>query len=154
MRRHVYFYTFLDRAFPAAADVLSGPPPRWLPPPASSDGEEGWLVDLAADGALPAPVATLPAVVAVGPAARFHDHLLRAVRWRARTAEQLFPVLEADLDLRQTNGSGCQLSLTGSYRPPLSVVGGVGDRLLGHRVAEACVRRFVLDVGGRLGSLR
>jgi hypothetical protein len=39
----------------------------------------------------------------------------------------------------------------GSYRPPLSVVGEVGDKLIGHRVAEACVRRFVLDVAERLG---
>ncbi len=151
MRRHVYFYTLLDRQFDVAADLLSGDASGWLPPPAESAGEgESWHVDLTADGAMRAGVATMPALVRVGEPSRFDDHLLRAIRWQARTAERLFPVLEADVDLRRLDGSGCHLSLTGTYRPPLSVVGGMGDLLLGHRVAEACVRRFVLDIASRL----
>lgn len=151
MRRHVYFYTYLDHDFAGLQRVLAGDPARWLPVPAAPD-DDGWVVDLNARGVLPAALAQHTARVRVG-AAGPGGHgpaLLRSVSWQSTTAERLLPVLEGDLELTSLDGCGCQLSMMGSYRPPLSVVGEAGDRLLGHRLAEACVRRFVLDVGARL----
>jgi hypothetical protein len=77
-----------------------------------------------------------------------------SISWRSALAERLLPALEAELVLAPLEGHGCQLSLLGSYRPPLSVVGAAGDRLVGQRVAEACVRRFVLAVADRLDAAR
>jgi hypothetical protein len=150
MRRHVYFYTHIDSPYPQVSTVLAGEPALWLPAPAHANGV-GWQVDLHADGALPARLASRTARATVGAATRSSGRLLRSITWRAVTREQLFPVLTADLELAELGGGGCHLSLIGNYRPPLPVVGEAGDRLFGHRVAEATVRRFVLDVADRLG---
>lgn len=163
MPRHVYYYELLATPFEDAARTLAGDPRGWLPEPAEPWGE-AWLVDLRADGALPGGLAKRRAVVRVGQVPErslataegdVADNgqakgLLRPVRWEAAEASEVFPVLSADLELDALQGDGCQLSLMGTYRPPLSVVGEATDRLLGHRVAEATVRRFVLDVAARL----
>ena len=157
MRSIVYYYTHVEHPFEVLSDVLSSDPGVWLPTPATPiDGSDGaWLVHVRAEGALPGLVAGHPGhptEVRVGPPATSDVKVLRSIAWRSTTAERLVPVLEADLELVPLTGYGCQLSLMGSYRPPLAVVGEVGDRLVGHRVAEACVRRFVLDTAERLES--
>lgn len=147
MHRHVYYYTLLGHGYELAAAVLTGDPGAWLPTPIAVDG--GWQLELCADGALPAPLARHEAVVSVGQP-RGGDAIAIPLRWRSATTDRLLPVLEAELELQPLSGGGSHLSLLGTYRPPLSVMGGAGDVLLGHRVAEACVRRFVLDVAARL----
>ena len=151
-RSQIYYYTLIPVSFDLAAGLLAGPPSDWLPVPAVL-GDRGWGIDLRADGALPTPVAARRAHVHVD-AATPDDPMSartvwRSLTWRAATSDQLFPVMEADLELTALDG-GCQLSLMGSYRPPLAVMGEKGDRLFGRRVAEACTRRFVLDVADRL----
>jgi hypothetical protein len=151
VRRHLYYYTHVDLPFGEAADRVSADPSAWLPPPATPvDG--AWEVFLNAEGTLPASMAERPVRVTLGQVSRHDFGLLIPISWRAVTADRLFPVLSADLELVPLSGWASQLSLMGTYRPPLSVVGDAGDRLVGHRVAEACVRRFVLDVADRVGA--
>lgn len=149
MRRHVYYYTHVEQSFEAARDLLSTDPAVWLPEPALTHGDR-WLVDLCADGPLPAALATQRAAVEVGEPIETSAALLRSVTWRAMSGTEAIPVLTADLELNPLSSTVSQLSLIGSYRPPLTVVGDAGDRLIGHRIAEACVRRFVHDVADRL----
>lgn len=149
MRSIVYYYTHVQQPFAELATLLSSDPSGWLPAPAKPV-DAAWLVTLHADGALPQPLAAHQARVRVGPSTATESTLLRGIAWRSAIADRLVPMLEADLEPASLNGSGCQLSLMGSYRPPLSVVGAAGDRLLGHRVAEACVRRFVLELAERV----
>jgi hypothetical protein len=155
-RSQIYYYTLVPVGFDDTASILGGPAKAWLPGPAMPEGA-GWQIDLMAHGALPAAVAARRAWVTVG-ATRPEDPteagtLWRSVLWRAAASDQLFPVMEADLELAKLDDGWCQLSFMGSYRPPLAVVGGTGDRLFGRRVAEACTRQFVLDIAGRLSSL-
>lgn len=149
-RRHVYFYTPIGRSFDEVGDVLEGDPAVWLPPPAiHADG--AWRVTLHAhEVALPGQLAEHAALVEVGEPARHDIAVLRGLVWRSASAGGLVPTLEADLELVPLSDDACQLSLLGSYRPPLSVAGDIADRLLGHRIAEACVRRFVLDVADQV----
>lgn len=150
MRRHVYYYTHVQAPYEELAARLGEDPIRWLPDPVEVDGP-GWRIELVADGVVPQAVASRRAHVEVGPATHPGPRrLLRAVTWRADSAEALAPVMDADLEIAALPGHGCQLSFMGTYRPPMSVIGQAGDRLLGHRVAEACVRRFVLDIGEQL----
>lgn len=149
MRTHVYYYTHLVPPSDEAEERFAGDPGLWLPGPATPT-DLGWLVELRADGVLPAQLAAQLAEVVVGVPLRPGEALLRGVSWHARRADRLFPVLTGDLELFALPAGGCQLSLAGTYRPPLSVVGGAADRILGHRVAEACVRAFVLAVADSL----
>lgn len=149
MRSLVYYYTHLPQTFGLAASRLTDDPATWLPQPATP-ANHGWTVSLHADGAAPAGETARTAVMAVGPATTAHGALRRLVRWRAADTDAAVPMLEADLELAPLPGYGCQLSLIGSYRAPLTAAREAGDRLLGHRVVEACVRRFVLDLAERL----
>jgi len=153
MRRHVYFFTHIAGVPDRVWEALASDPAGWLPPPARPC-EGGWLVELDATNALPAALACRHAVVRIGSSWGDATHLVRALSWRAATATSLFPVLDGDLEWAPLNGDASQLSLMGTYRPPLSVVGDLGDITLGHRVVEACVRRFVLDVAFRLEQER
>lgn len=148
MRRHVYYYTHVLRDFGLIAPLVAGDPGAWLPPPAEPDGE-GWLIDLRADGIVPGRLASQPATAQVGPARSAEGTLVRPVLWHSAATPTLFPVLDGELELTALNQDLCQLTLLGSYRPPLAVVGALADRAAGHRVAEAVVRQFVLDVADR-----
>ena len=152
MRRHLYYYTHVDADSATASDLLHRDPSLWLPAPATGT-EGGWVVDLLATGALPKAIARHRAIVDVGPAIATADRLLRTVSWRSATAPGIFPVFDGDLELIALQGELSQLSLIGTYRPPLSVAGGAGDALLGHHVAEACIRRFVLDMAERMAAV-
>jgi hypothetical protein len=70
--------------------------------------------------------------------------------WTAATGTALFPSMEAALTVYPLSASETQLDLHGRYRPPLGAVGSAVDALVGHRVAQASVLRFVQDLAARL----
>ena len=75
------------------------------------------------------------------------------VRWAAARGRGLFPSMEADLVAHSVGGRETQLALFGVYRPPLGALGSVADMLVGHRLAEASVHRFLEEVVRRLEAL-
>jgi hypothetical protein len=153
MRRNVYYYTQLDKSFPDAATLLGDDPGLWLPAPAEPV-EAGWRVALDATGALPRTRALRLAVVQPEPLRRSYDRVWRRMRWRDARGDRLFPVMEADVELEALVDGRSRLSLVGSYEPPGALVGSLTDSAFGHRVAESCVRRFVLDIADRLEASR
>jgi hypothetical protein len=78
------------------------------------------------------------------PVTRFH------VAWQARRHTALFPIMEAQLSVYPLSADETQLDLLGHYRPPGGVVGNALDALVGHRIAEATVHRFLQDVADYL----
>lgn len=150
MRRHVYYYTLIPASFDDVAERCSDDPAAWLPAGAVVRRDGRWEVVLRAEGALPRGLDSVAALITVGPAARHGSQIVRPVAWQSANAAVLFPTMEADLGLDDLDGNGSHVSLMGTYRPPMSVIGAAGDQMLGHRVAEACVRRFVLDIADRL----
>lgn len=151
MRRHLYFYTYVECPYREARAVLAGDPGAWLPAPARIQGA-GHVVTLEAGRRLLDGASHRDALVRVYANSPASDDrsMLRGLSWRSIEHDELFPVFEGDLELSSLSDGLCQLSCTGSYRPPLSVVGAVGDRLFGHHVAEAVVRNFVLSTADRL----
>lgn len=69
--------------------------------------------------------------------------LVYPLRWTAVGAESLFPDMRADLILTQDGMDRTTMTLSGTYDPPLGVVGRALDRVLLGRVAEATVRNWV-----------
>lgn len=69
-----------------------------------------------------------------------------SLAWQAVRGAWLFPAMEATLSLYALSATETQLDLRGMYTPPLGVFGTALDAMVGHRVAEASVLRFVQDV--------
>ena len=149
VRKPIYFYTHLPVGFETVAARLEASPRLWLPHPVSEDAE-GYVVTLRTGDRSNLP--EVAASVTVGESLRDARGawLVRRIGWKAMKAGAVFPVLAGDLELAAVGPEVSQLTLIGTYRPPISVLGEVGDRLVGHHVAEAVVRRFVLDVATAL----
>ena len=72
------------------------------------------------------------------------------LEWEAATSPHLFPFMRAQLSIYPLTATETQLDFSGIYEPPLGVLGGALDTIVGHRIAEASVHRFVSDVAGYL----
>lgn len=72
------------------------------------------------------------------------------LEWEAATAPRLFPLMRGELSAYALSGTETQLDFEGRYQPPLGLVGGAIDAVVGHRIAEASVHRFITDVAKHL----
>ena len=78
------------------------------------------------------------------------DQLVLPMHWWAPGATRLYPHLDGDLEFAPLGALSTQLTLMGSYDPPLGFVGRHADVLLLHRVAEASIRSFLVSVSRNL----
>jgi hypothetical protein len=78
------------------------------------------------------------------------DQLVVPMHWWAPGATRLFPHLDGDLEFAPLGAMSTQITLMGSYDPPLGFVGRRADVLLLHRVAEASIRSFLTRVARNL----
>lgn len=85
-----------------------------------------------------------PAAGRTGPITRIR------FEWEAAESPRLFPLMRADLLVYPLTATETQLEFSGDYQPPLKLFGTVVDALVGHRVAEASVHRFVAEVNAYL----
>jgi ribosome-associated toxin RatA of RatAB toxin-antitoxin module len=72
------------------------------------------------------------------------------LEWEAAKMPRLFPLMKAELSIYPLTATETQLDFLGVYKPPFGVAGKAMNALAGHRVADACVHRFVSDVAGYL----
>jgi hypothetical protein len=72
------------------------------------------------------------------------------IEWKAETGAALFPSMRAELLAYPLGPNETQLDLRGVYEPPGGVVGSAADWLVGHRIAQASVHRFLEEVSTRL----
>lgn len=83
------------------------------------------------------------AVQALEPSYR-PDRVVIAMRWVATgVTGELFPTLDGNLELRSLTDDTTEVSLVGSYRPPLGRAGEVIDQLVMRRVARRTLQSFV-----------
>lgn len=75
------------------------------------------------------------------------------VEWEAATMPRLFPLMKADISIYPLTGTETQLDFFGIYEPPLGPVGKALNAIVGHRIAEASVHRFVGDVARHLRQI-
>jgi hypothetical protein len=68
------------------------------------------------------------------------------LEWQAVRGPGLFPSMNATLSIYALSATETQLDLHGLYRPPLGFFGTAVDALVGYRVAEATVLRFVQEI--------
>ncbi len=67
-------------------------------------------------------------------------------KWKAANNPRLFPYMTAEIKIIPLTDAETKIDFFGSYDPPLWKVGSGIDAVVGYRVAEACVLRFVRDI--------
>jgi len=72
------------------------------------------------------------------------------LEWEAATMPHLFPLMKAEIALYPLTATETQLDFWGQYEPPLGPLGKAVNAIVGHRIAEASVHRFVGDVATHL----
>ncbi|MGA3235300.1 MAG: hypothetical protein ABSG03_03270 [Bryobacteraceae bacterium] len=72
------------------------------------------------------------------------------LEWQAAKMPSLFPFMKAELSVYPLTRTETQLDFAGLYEPPLGTVGKAVNAIVGHRIAEVSVHRFVSDVAGYL----
>jgi len=70
------------------------------------------------------------------------------LEWEAATMPRLFPLMKAEISIYPLTATETQLDFSGLYEPPLGALGNAVNVIIGHRIAEVAVHRFVSDVGG------
>ena len=68
------------------------------------------------------------------------------LEWEAAKMPRLFPLMKADLSIYPLTATETQLHFKGLYEPPLGPLGKAVNAMVGHRIAEVSVHRFVSDV--------
>jgi hypothetical protein len=72
------------------------------------------------------------------------------LEWEAATMPGLFPLMKGELSVYPLTSTETQLDFSGVYEPPFGAVGKTMNAIVGHRIAEVSVHRFVTDVAGYL----
>ncbi len=73
-----------------------------------------------------------------------------SLAWEASNSPHLFPLMNADLTLYPLTATETQLDFSGVYQPPLGVIGSAINSIVGHRIADVSIHRFVADVAEHL----
>jgi hypothetical protein len=88
----------------------------------------------------------------VGSPTRNRGRVIVPLVWEATGPGAIFPTMEADLVLEPVGDGLVEVTLRGSYRPPLKGVGRLLDRALMHRLAEATAKSFLDRLCGAVQS--
>lgn len=72
------------------------------------------------------------------------------LEWEAATMPRLFPLMNGELLVYPLTSTETQLDFSGVYEPPFGTVGKSVNAIVGYRIAEVSVHRFVSDVAGYL----
>lgn len=72
------------------------------------------------------------------------------LEWEAAKTPRLFPLMTGDLSAYALTGTETQLDFDGVYQPPLGILGTAMNAIVGRRIAEASVHRFVSDIATHL----
>jgi hypothetical protein len=68
------------------------------------------------------------------------------LEWEAAKSPRLFPFMRAELSVYPLTATETQLDFSGVYEPPFGALGSAMNAVIGHRIAEVSVHRFVTEV--------
>jgi copper chaperone CopZ len=94
-----------------------------------------------------------PVLVHVGGLVNRGDRAVLSLTWCDQGRRNLFPVMEAVLELVPVDYRGCpitQIGLVGRYRPPFGAFGNAIDRVAGSQIVAESVTWFVAGIARRL----
>ena len=133
--------------------ALSRDPRLWLPGLAEQAHHRGDVL-LAEVGFGEAVRIKRTVAVELGRSVRTGSKFVFPLRWAASGGANLFPSLDADLEVAPIRPGRTQLAMSARYVPPFGTVGRVIDRAVLSRVAEATLKDFLDRVADTImGSL-
>ena len=156
MSRELHVYAYVEAPFDLCARLLAENATRVLQEATDESAAQARVLSRTLEVEVGGFSVSREVVIEVG---EFEPRQLRAsvvpLRWHAETGRLLFPELRAELEVAALvlDPPLTQLTLSGTYEPPLGAVGAGADRLALGRLAEATVHRFVHDVADRLRRL-
>lgn len=152
MERQLYYYEYVDRSAAEVVKELVAPNRKTFRAATESAAAEAQRVrerlhldvggfDIGRD-----------VVVEVGKPRDKGYAVYIPLKWHAARQEDLFPSMDAELEVTMLSADPpwTQIAIVGRYRPPMGLFGAIGDLILGHRLAEATMRHFVVDLTSRL----
>lgn len=148
----IHDFAQIQRPFNEVRSVILGNASSLLGRSATAAYREGEQLSLRLEPFGGHPRLSKRVVLDLGPAYERDDRLVLPIHWWALSGTRLFPHLEGDLELAPIGDEVTQVTLMGRYDPPLAGIGRTMDRLLLHRIAEACVRSFLTKVGEALAA--
>lgn len=147
----VYYFTHIPRPFVEIAASLATKPVEWMP---------GMMDDAYASGdALRTSLGigrgsrlAKQVRVMVADALSKENRVVLPIRVEAVGPAALFPRLDVDLEAVPVGATMTQLTLRGTYTPPLGQLGALVDRAILHRLAQAIIKNFVEQVAESLAT--
>ena len=155
--RKVHCYEYVNRSYATVRDMIAADPRALLQ--SAGDAAATRATSIAAGLRIDVGALAIEAgieievgeIVHEAPAGSVMHHQTRVpLRWKAARAPGLFPTMEAELRLYPLSAEETQLDLGGHYHPPGGVLGTAADAVLGHRIAEASIHRFLREIAERL----
>lgn len=153
MERNLYTYTYLHVSYEEVEGRLRGDPVALLQESTISAGDRADTLTTHLRVDLGPLHLGRDAVVELGDLKDVDPHCVSLpIHWEAQDGHGIFPAMEGVLEAAQLSSHPplTQLSFIGHYRPPLGILGSLGDASLGRRVAEMAVHHFLMDVAERL----
>jgi hypothetical protein len=68
------------------------------------------------------------------------------LEWEAATMPGFFPFMRAELSIYPLTATETQLDFLGHYEPPFGVLGKAMNAVVGYRIAELSIHRFLVEV--------
>ena len=156
MNREIRSYDYVNHPYAAVRDALVKDPAGVLRAATSAAASRAKAVAAALHVKLgPVDLGAEIAVTVGKISEQTHDAPISPVtripiEWSAAQRAALFPIMNAELSVYPLTATETQLDFLGRYEPPLGILGGALDAMVGHRIAEASVHRLVAEVASYL----
>ena len=156
MNRQIQSYDYVNHPYPAVRDALVRDPAAVLRAATNAAASRARAVAAALHVNIgPLDIGTEIAVTVGEISERTSEAPISQVtripiEWSAAQRAALFPIMDAELSVYPLTATETQLDFRGRYEPPLGILGGALDAIVGHRIAQASVHRLVADVANYL----
>ena len=136
--------------FEDAAQLLADDPAQVFSPPADIEARYARRLSVTLTAPLGGGASVVQTVVLeLGPPERSPDAIVLPMAWRPIGHPHLLPVFQGCLEAAP-HGAHTRLSLHGTYRPPLGLIGTAGDALAGRHLAHYTLAALLRTVAQRL----
>jgi hypothetical protein len=148
-RHHVHWYDYVNRPYAAVRDALASDAVGVFR--RASRARDGGAELHAHVGALDVAAGIELDITSIENTTMYgQPATCIALTWHAARHPGMFPTMVGTLSIYALSSTETQLELSGTYDPPLGIVGDAIDAIALHRIADSSVRELVREVAAFL----